>query len=84
MLVEIVRWICLLFLLSLFARMILSYVSVMPGSPLESFNKVVIVITDPVLAPVRRILPPARIGGGAVDLSPLIVCVAVFIILGLL
>jgi YggT family protein len=84
MLVEIVRWICLLFLLSLFARMILSYVSVMPGSPLESFNKVVIVITDPVLAPVRRILPPARIGGGAVDLSPLIVSVAVFIILGLL
>ena len=50
----------------------------------EIVNKVVIVITDPVLAPVRRILPPARIGGGAVDLSPLIVCVAVFIILGLL
>ncbi|MGO9911218.1 MAG: YggT family protein [Acidimicrobiales bacterium] len=84
MLVEIVRWICLLFLLSLFARMILSYVSVIPGSSLESFNRVLIAVTDPVLAPVRRVLPPARIGGGAVDLSPLIVCVAVFIILGLI
>lgn len=34
-------------------------------------------ITEPVLAPVRRAIPPVRMGGGALDLSTLIVAVAI-------
>jgi YggT family protein len=37
-------------------------------------------ITEPVLRPVRRLLPPIRMGGMAMDLSPIIV----FIVLGIL
>ncbi|MGO9198535.1 MAG: YggT family protein [Acidimicrobiales bacterium] len=84
MLIGIIRLVCLLFLISLWARMILSYVSVMPGSGLESFNRVMVAITDPVLLPVRRVIPPARIGGGALDLSPLVVSIAVIIVINLL
>lgn len=84
MLIGIIRLVCLLFLISLWARMILSYVSVMPGSGLEWFNRVMVAITDPVLLPVRRVIPPARIGGGALDLSPLVVSIAVIIVINLL
>jgi uncharacterized protein YggT (Ycf19 family) len=30
-------------------------------------------LTEPVLAPVRQMIPPMRLGMGALDLSPLIV-----------
>jgi YggT family protein len=84
MIVGIIWWICVLFLVAMFVRMILSYVAVLPGGPLESVNRLVISVTDPVLRPVRRLLPPARVGGGAFDLSPLVVSVAIIILLSLL
>lgn len=34
-------------------------------------------LTDPVLVPVRRAIPPIRMGGGALDLSTVIVAVAI-------
>lgn len=36
-------------------------------------------VTEPVLAPVRRVIPPI---GGAIDLSPLIVIIGLQVILG--
>ncbi|MHB8243911.1 MAG: YggT family protein [Acidimicrobiales bacterium] len=84
MIIEILIWICILFLVALWARMILSYLSVMPGAPLESLNRLAISITEPVLRPVRRLLPPQRVGAGVVDLSPLVVSLAVIIVITLL
>ena len=84
MIISIIRLICLLFLITLWARIIFSYFSVMPGSALESFNRVVIAITDPLLRPVRRVLPAARLGGGALDLSPLVVSIGVLVVIQLL
>lgn len=77
-------WVCLVFLISLFIRIVLSYFRVMPGSPLEGLNRTVVGITDPILRPVRRLIPPARIGMGALDLSPMIVGIAVIIVMNLL
>lgn len=77
-------WICLVFLISLFVRIVLSYFSVVPGTSLETLNRVVVGITDPILRPVRRVIPPARIGVGALDLSPMIVGIAVIILMNLL
>ncbi len=34
-------------------------------------------ITDPVLTPVRQAIPPIRMGGGALDLSTIIVALAI-------
>jgi YggT family protein len=60
----------------LIARAILSWFPTHSDSGLASINRVLIDITEPVIAPVRRVIPPA----GFLDLSFLIV----FIVLGIL
>ncbi len=63
------------YMVILLARAILSWFPVHSGSPLASINRLLIDITEPVIAPVRRVLPPA----GFLDLSFLVV----FIVLGI-
>lgn len=79
--VTVIRAVCFLLLLAIWARVILSYVSVAPGGALSSFSRAVNRVTDPVLLPVRRVIPAARIGGAALDLSPVLVTIAIFIVL---
>ncbi len=82
--VLVIWWVCLVFLLALWARVILSYFSLRPGGPAEAVNRVANAITEPVLGPVRRLLPPMRLGAGAMDLSPILVSFAVIIIMNFL
>jgi len=58
-----------LYFLALFARIILSWFPIGPGSALAGIFAFLYSITEPVLGPVRRMIPPL----GAFDLSPLIV-----------
>jgi YggT family protein len=62
-----------LYMLVIFARIIMSYFPPTPGTTyaqiFEGFDKA----TEPVLAPVRSVLPPVRMGGMGIDLSPLVV-----------
>ncbi|WP_250003956.1 YggT family protein [Actinoplanes sp. M2I2] len=37
-------------------------------------------VTEPILAPVRRVVPPLRIGGAAIDLAFLIVFFAIVVL----
>jgi YggT family protein len=57
----------------LIVRALLSWLPVRPGSPLVPILRVLDAITEPVLRPIRRILPPIRAGGAAIDLSILLV-----------
>lgn len=82
--IAIIQLILYVFLACLWIRVILSYVSIRPGSGAESINRGVNAVTDPVLRPLRRVLPTPRIGGGALDLSPIIASIAVIVILNLL
>jgi YggT family protein len=59
----------LLYEVALFARVILSWFPLGPGGPLAGVNRFLVTITDPVLQPVRRVMPRT----GMFDLSPLIV-----------
>jgi YggT family protein len=52
-------------LIALAARAIMSWFPIRPGSPFASLNRVLIDVTEPVLAPMRRIIPPA----GPLDMS---------------
>lgn len=61
--------------LAIFATIIISWFPIPPGSALESVRRVLFSITEPVLGPLRRALPPLRIGGFALDLSPIIVLI---------
>jgi YggT family protein len=74
-----------LFLLVLFAYSILSWViaagHLAYDSPVRKVQNVLSAICEPVLRPVRRILPPVRVGGVGLDLSVLIVFLVVSVVL---
>ena len=61
------------YLIVMFARIILSWFPIEPGSGLASVYGFLYSITEPVLGPIRRVIPPMGMGGMGLDLSPLIV-----------
>jgi YggT family protein len=61
----------------LFPRALLSWFPASPGSTLASVNAVLYRLTEPVLGPVRRLLPPVRAGGMGIDLSFIIVFIGI-------
>jgi len=64
------------YMVVLFARAIMSWFPVRPGTSLASVYCVLLDLTEPVLAPLRRVIPPA----GMFDLSFLVL----FLALGIL
>jgi YggT family protein len=60
-------------------RVLLSWVNVNPYSPVIDHPLVRILnqITDPVLGPLRRIIPPI---GGAIDISPVVALIGLEIV----
>lgn len=62
-----------LYLLAIFARIIVSWFPVEPGSTFASVVGFLYTITEPVLGPLRRAIPALRMGGMGLDLSPIIV-----------
>jgi YggT family protein len=74
-----------IYLLLMFARALLSWFSSSTSPALAKINAVLIKITEPVLKPIQKIIPPIRIGGAYLDLSILIFfLVAQFLILPIL
>ena len=69
-----------LFSLAIFARAILSFFPMRPGSPVAPVAQFLYRITEPDLAPVRRALPSM----GGIDLSPLVVILGIQILMGIL
>ena len=70
-----------LYVVILVVRALLSWFPVSPGSPFERVLRFMDMITEPVLRPVRRILPPIRAGGMGIDLSILIVVLVAQVVL---
>ena len=62
------------------ARIIMSWVRITPGTPVASIYSVIFSLTEPVLGPLRRMIPPVRMGMGAIDVSPIIVFVVIILI----
>jgi YggT family protein len=58
-----------IYIVALVARALLSWFPSEPGTTLYSIVRALDRITEPVLRPVRRLLPPVRAGGMAIDLS---------------
>jgi YggT family protein len=75
-----------LYLLVLFARLILSWVQVFsrewrPRGPVLVLAEAVYTLTDPPLRVLRKVLPPLRIGGVALDLAFFVLVLIVYILL---
>jgi YggT family protein len=65
-----------IYVLILFVRAILSWFPYSPDSPLNVVRRVVFAITEPVLAPFRRLIPPV----GMFDLSFLVAIIVIQLI----
>jgi YggT family protein len=61
-----------LYLLVMLAAVVMSWLRPQPGSGLASVQRVLWQLTEPVLGPIRRVLPGVRVGAGMVDFSPLV------------
>lgn len=75
--------ICLLlnvYLIVLFGRIILSWFPMEPGTALASIYQFLFNITEPLLGPLRRAIPPVGGASMRLDLSPLIVLIGIQII----
>ena len=73
-----------LYVLILFAAIVLSWFPLEPGSPMASVYGFLWRLTEPLLGPIRRAIPALRIGGFGLDLSPFIVILGIQIIRGFL
>ena len=70
-----------LYLVILFVRIMFTWFPITPGTPAALFERALGSITDPLLSRVRRVVPPVRVGAGALDLSPIIIFVVLLILL---
>jgi len=82
--VQLVRYILQAYVIVLFARALLSWFPVHAGSPLLPVLRVLDRLTEPVLGPIRRILPPVRAGGMAIDLSIIVAIIVVELVASLI
>ena len=72
------------YLIALLARIILSWFPIAPGGVLAQVFSVLYTVTEPVLGPIRRAIPPVGMGGMGLDLSPIIVIIGTRILAGIL
>lgn len=76
----VVRYLLQAYVVIIFARVVLSYFPISSGSPLQPIVRVLYALTEPVLAPIRKLLPSVGVGRMAFDLSPIVVLVVIQII----
>lgn len=76
----ILTLVCLLlqlYLLLIFGRVLLSWFPLDPNGLMATVGGFFHLLTDPVIRPVQRSLPPLRLGGFALDLSAIVVIFAI-------
>ena len=73
----------LIYTIALVARAVLTWFPLDPDGAMAAIAGFLFVITDPVLAPLRRALPPLRIGSVAIDLSFIVVLIGLRILYGI-
>lgn len=75
---SLIAFVLQLFIISLFARVILDYIRIFspswrPRGVVLAIAEAVYGITDPIMRFVRRFIPPLRIGPVAIDISFLLI-----------
>jgi len=82
---EIISFVLLQALLLLLARIVLDWVQMLskswrPSGFVLVLCEIIYSITDPPLRAIRAVLPPIRLGMVALDLSPLVLFVIIYIL----
>ncbi|MGH8908016.1 MAG: YggT family protein [Egibacteraceae bacterium] len=82
----ILRVICAaltIYYIILLVRIILSWVPSLPD-PVRPIARGVYAVTDPLLTPLRRAIPPMQMGAMALDLSPMVLFFGIIILQNIL
>lgn len=66
-----------IYLVLIFARILLSWFPLDPGGNGAAIAGFLYMVTDPVLAPLRRAIPGVRMGRVMLDLSPIIAIIGI-------
>lgn len=69
--------------LVLVAAVVVSWFPADAGPTLASVRRGLVAVVEPVVAPVRRLAPPVRVGALSLDVAPLVVLVVVTVVRGL-
>lgn len=77
---ELVVTLLQIYFYAVLAWVILSWIRVSSTHPLGRAQYFLDRIIYPVILPIRRVVPPIRLGGGALDLSPIILLIGVRIL----
>ena len=82
----VLGYVVTLFILVMIIRMVLDWLSMASRGPYWTVRarQLAHAGTEPVIAPVRRVLPPVRAGGIGIDLAFTVVFVAALIVRGIL
>jgi YggT family protein len=83
---QVIEGLLWFFLAMLWVRFVVDWVQVFarswsPGGPVLVLLEVVYSVTDPPIRALRRVIPPLRLGGVALDLSFIIVIIAAYVLL---
>lgn len=85
---SLIRTLVQLLSLALLVWIVLSYIVVFGrvsfDHPLRKAYEFLSRLIDPLLRPIRAVVPPVRVGGAALDLSPLILIFGLYLILAIL
>lgn len=73
-----------IYLYVVIAWIILSWIRVSPDHPVARLSVFLDRLIYPVILPLRRLIPPLRIGGGLLDLSPIVLIIGVQILISIL
>lgn len=72
---EILLFLLQLYFYAVLAWVILSWIPTSSEHPLGRVNVFLDRIIYPVILPLRRVIPPLRLGGGMLDLSPIVLLI---------
>jgi YggT family protein len=74
----VICYLLTLYLLVIFARIVLSWFPLEGGGVMATVQDVLITLTEPVLGRVRQVMP--RPGNVPLDLSPIVVVLAIYVL----
>jgi YggT family protein len=72
---NVIAYVVEAYVVVLIARALLSWLPARPGTAFYRLVRVLDSVTEPVLRPIRRVIPPVRAGGMGIDLSIIIVVI---------
>ncbi len=79
---EVVLLVFDVYFYAVFAWVILSWIRVSSSHPLGRVQVFLDRIIYPLILPLRRVIPPIRLGAGALDLSPIVLLIGIRLLRG--